>query len=263
MLSKAYLPKADKPPQGLPGQWYPEHFNFSSSKPAPMQTVAEQAFFVPKLISDKDCKQLIQQMRNSGQAAPVGINGYMEGSDLQTGSIRATGWSPELASELWKLFQPYFSHIREMNDYTSTDWYAFNERKEHRRWKAIGVSPLLRFMRYEAGGEHYGHYDMGFDYGDGRRTLVSFVVYLTDVPAGAGGATRLLIDGQEHLPVYERKLEDWERRARETEVIGKVNPQKGGVFFFDHRICHDVELYTGQPPRIIIRGDIVFYALED
>lgn len=253
---------AETPPKGLPGQWYPEKLRLSPIQFQEPQPIYPHAFFVPKLISDSDCEQLIQQMLDSGQAAPVGVSGYAEDSK-NIGSVRATGWSPSLASEFWNRFEPYFLQIREMNDYSSTDWYATSDRKEHRIWKPFKISPLLRFMRYEAGGEHYGHYDMGFDYGDGRRTLVSFVIYLTAAPQEAGGATRILADGQDHLPIVERNLEDWTRRAAESEVIAKVNPQKGGVFFFDHRICHDVELYKGVSPRIIIRGDIVFYALED
>ena len=149
-----------------------------------------------------------------------------------------------------------------MHDDTPTDWYACAERKEYRYWKAIAVSPLLRFMRYEHGGEHYGHYDMAFDYGDGRRTLVSFILYLNTVEQGKGGHTRFLKDGQEHVPTRERVFEDWNQRAVATEVMASVRPEQGKVLFFDHRVCHDVSKYQGVSSRIIIRGDIVYRAVR-
>ena len=149
-----------------------------------------------------------------------------------------------------------------MSDTTPTDWYALSQRREYRRWRGIAVSPLLRFMKYEAGGEHYGHYDMGYDYGDGRRTLVSFVVYLTTVADNDGGRTRFLRDGQQELPIWQRNHADWRERASVNQILQSVRPQQGAVLFFDHRICHDVEPYTGLTPRIIIRGDIVYLQCE-
>ena len=65
-----------------------------------------------------------------------------------------------------------------------------------------------------------------------------------------------------HLRTKDRLFEDWKRQAKPEEVVASVRPEKGKVLFFDHRICHDVEKYLGNKSRIIIRGDIVFWALE-
>ena len=103
---------------------------------------------------------------------------------------------------------------------------------------------------------------MGFDYPDARRSLMSLVFYLTSTPEGAGGRTRLVRDGQASLPVWQRRHCDWTREFADDEVILGVTPLRGSAFIFDHRLCHDVEAYTGDVPRIIVRGDLVFEALD-
>jgi hypothetical protein len=125
----------------------------------------------------------------------------------------------------------------------------------------VGLSPVLRFMRYDPGGKHLCHYDAGFDYGDGRRTLLSVVFYLSDAPKS--GATRFVRDGQEAMPVCERDFSDWSRETRNDEVIAAVHPAGGDVLVFDHRLCHDVQLWEGPGSRIIVRGDVVYEAIPD
>jgi hypothetical protein len=128
----------------------------------------------------------------------------------------------------------------------------------------VGLSPVLRFMRYRTGGRHLTHYDAGYDYGDGRRTLLSVVLYLTGGAGdGAGGATRLVRDGQEHLPVWARDLADWDRDTEPDEVLVAVRPERGAALVFDHRIGHDVERWDGPGDRIVIRADVVYEAVPD
>jgi hypothetical protein len=140
-----------------------------------------------------------------------------------------------------------------------------NKRKEHWRWVPTGVSPVLRFMEYKAGGKHNTHYDMGFDYeahdpNDKRRTLLSIVWYLNDEP-NTGGCTRFIEDHQGHLPIQKRNLDDWIRSATDDEVIAAQTPKQGGALLFWHRMAHDVQEFTGKS-RIIIRGDIEFKAVD-
>ena len=252
----------EQEPTDIPGKWYPQAFAFEDVPACTKERVCAGAFVVKNLISRGDCEKLMEQLLQSGQAEPVGVYGYTAPDDGK-GSLRATAWSSRLADEFWKRFASFFVGVRYMHDDTPTDWYAYADRKAYRHWKAISVSPLLRFMRYENGGEHFGHYDMAFDYGDGRRTLVSFVVYLNTVEKERGGCTRFLRDGQEHIPTRERNFTDWKHRASSEDVVASVRPVQGKVLFFDHRVCHDVDKYQGTSSRIIIRGDIVYRALEN
>jgi hypothetical protein len=116
-------------------------------------------------------------------------------------------------------------------------------------------------MRYDTGGRHLGHYDAGYDYGDGRRTLMSVVFFLST--ARGSGATRFLRDGQQQVPVAERDHGDWSRDAREDEVMARVYPVEGDAVVFDHRVCHDVERWDGPGPRIVVRADVVYEAIPD
>lgn len=252
-----------RPPSGvLPGEWDPPPIQLS----APPQDLQVTTLFngaaaiIDGALSSQDCQRLIEAMQQSGQASPVNVQGRQDLPDDRIGSVRATAWAPALGRQLWARLQPYIppQKLIPPDDLTSTDWH---HPIAHRKWRAINISPVLRFMRYEAGGQHYAHYDAGFDYGDGRRTLMSLVLYLTTADEGAGGRLRFIRDQQEHLPIWQRDHQDWPREVLPHEVIDGVRPIQGRALIFDHRICHDVELYTGQTPRIIIRGDVVFEAI--
>ncbi len=254
-------PQETRPARGrLPGEWDPPSLEFdppnTASKP---HIVTPGALYIRHVLSARDCQQLLRAMNASGQASPVSVQGRADFPDNRVGSVRATGWSPTLGMQFWHQIKHAVPPSLIAQDTTATDWFA---PQAHRHWEPIGVSPLLRFMRYEAGGEHYGHYDAGYDYGDGRRTLMSLVFYLTTPPPQSGGRTRFLQDGQQQKPVWKRNHEDWLRRAEPQEVIAGVSPRAGDALFFHHRLCHDVEPYTGQTPRVIIRADIVYKALD-
>ena len=116
-------------------------------------------------------------------------------------------------------------------------------------------------MRYAPGGRHLVHYDAGYDYGDGRRTLLSIVWFLGDAPAS--GATRFVRDGQDALPAAARDFADWSRDTRDDEVALAVHPARGCALVFDHRLPHDVQRWDGPGDRVIIRGDVVYEAVDD
>lgn len=204
----------------------------------------------------EDCQKLIKLMQQSTNVEKVSVQGRKDVPDDRVGSIRTTLWAPQLAQQLWRKID-HLTSIRNMNPLSATDWWQGN--KNRTKWKACGVSPMLRFMRYEAGGQHYAHYDAGFIYeNDSIRTLQSIVIYLTTT--NNGGSTRFIKDNQDDVAIWDRSHLDWTREVRNDEVMFKSHPEQGKMLIFDHRICHDVELYLGNEPRIIIRGDLVFQA---
>jgi len=165
----------------------------------------------------------------------------------------------EISNEIWKKLDHINAlDIRSMNNFSSTDWWQGD--KNRKLWKPKLASPMMRFMRYEKSGQHYAHYDAGYIYkNDNYRTLMSYVIYLTDCKEG--GSTRFIQDNQQDIPIWEREHGDWTKEASIDDVIYSVKPKKGSILLFDHRICHDVEQYMGNTPRIIIRGDIIFEAV--
>jgi len=206
------------------------------------------ALVADDVLSAFACTALCEAMTRSGQAEPVSVTGLRDPASVAygVGSVRATAWAPELAKFLGEKLAPAIPSVR------------FVERVG---WRALGLSPVLRFMRYEHGGHHLGHYDAPFDYGDGRCTLMSVVFYLTH--AEDSGATRFLRDGQDDVPPAARNYADWPREALPEEVLLRVAPRPGRVLLFDHRLCHDVERWNGPGPRIIIRADVVYEAIPD
>src|SRR5262249_50672174 len=141
----------------------------------------------------------------------VGRNGMRPGFDPAcdpVGSHRASTYDPELARILWSRLSRAIPRVRTMEDDTPTDWNG------HRVWRAVGLNPLFRFMAYEPGGMLIPHYDSGYDFGDGRsHTLMSVLIFLTDASDDTGGATRLLLDRQRHLPLERRTYEDGKEAA--------------------------------------------------
>lgn len=256
-----------------PGAWrVPSIFQLTehASLEDPVLLLQDLAFFIPDALSPVDC-QLLSNLFAQQAKKPVSISGHATADVSAIGSQRATGWGPELGNQLWKKIATQVSKLLRafdyMEDFTATDWYGTSVRKEHRNWKPVGISPVLRFMEYASGGKHNTHYDQGYDYEandpkDRRRTLLSVVWYLNQEPNGTGGHTRFILDGQQDLPVFQRNLEDWIREAREEEVIASQAPKQGGALLFWHRMPHDVETFTGNS-RIIIRGDVEFWALGD
>ena len=252
-----------RPPRGsLPGEWEPGPLLVDAGTLGlSYQSLPSGARLLQRVLSPDDCQRLVRAMKGSGQAQRVGVSGQSSGVGA-LGSWRATAWSPELARQLWLSVAQSVPETRQMQDQTPTDWYALGTRRAHRRWQRVGLGPVLRFMRYDAGGSHLPHYDKGFDYPDSRRSLMSLVFYLTDSAPNAGGHTRLIEDGQGAVPVWLRNHDDWPRPADARQVLAWVRPRAGDAFLFDHRLCHDVELCRGFAPRVVIRADVVFKALD-
>jgi hypothetical protein len=217
------------------------------------------AMLIKNAINPSACDELIKFFEESGKYAPVTIQGMQNVTDDNIGSNRITGFSPSIANDIWHYIRYSIHKIKVVNQYTSTDfWQGFS--KMQYDWSAVGISPMLRFMRYQKHGQHYPHYDAGYIYPDKNyRTLKSFVLYLT---TNQSGATRFIEDKQSHLTVFSRKHDDWSREPKPEEILYRNLPVKGDMLIFDHRICHDVESFNDiVGDRIIIRGDIIYKAI--
>ena len=254
----------------IPGGWEPKAelgWKLEDAAPRPMPQwskilMNDEAYLMENVLEPVNCKKLVKLFEDSHIEAPVGIQGKMNTSNPdEVGSKRATAWSEYLADQLWKRMRYLMPQNKVCTDFTSTDWWQGD--RERCLWRPCGISPLLRFMRYQNGGQHFAHYDAGFIYPDDNyRTLMSFVLYLSDAEPSDGGSTRFIMDGKKTQPVWERNHDDWDRPVNPSEVITEVHPKQGNILFFDHRLCHDVEPYHGENPRIIVRGDIIFTAVD-
>ena len=225
--------------------------------PSATFSLPSHARLVRHFMDTRSADAIISMAKLAPSLAPVSIQGLTEVTEATTGSRRTTMWSPELADELHRLFRhAAFSKSLLCEDTYPTDWWQHGTK---RSWKWVGVSPMLRFMRYAKGGQHFCHYDAGFIYPDpSYRTLMSFVLYLS---TNSSGATRIIEDNQQSLPVWERNHGDWSRPVQDSEVLAESLPVKGSVLIFPHRVPHDVQPYDGaEGDRIIIRGDLIYHA---
>jgi hypothetical protein len=247
----------------LPGGWEPDIAVPSIPKMGKSMVntcikPTNTSLIISDVLSWVECQSLIAFMQESPVLEPVSVQGFCHTELDAIGSHRTTVWSPELAQKLWYRLKD-FVHTETFHKRSPTDWWQGDETRN--TWEPIGISPMLRFMRYEKGGEHYAHYDAGFIYPDDNyRTLKSVVFYLTTNEDG--GATRFIDDWQQGMPVWDRNHHDWIRKSREDEVIFKSKPIAGNALIFNHRECHDVEQYVGKTPRIIIRTDILYKAVK-
>jgi hypothetical protein len=256
----------------VPGGWLadgPKHLNSgeqSHKKLCPELNV----FLIKNALSDFACAKINAFMKNAPSFAPVSVQGLQEVTPETTGSFRATMWNPALAKALTEAFTTYhrLSRVFPHNTFPS-DWWQGNitdqtystESKHWKIWECVGVSPMLRYMKYPKGGKHACHYDAAYIYeGTPFRTLYSFVLYLS---TNKTGATRIIYDGQETKPVWDRNHDDWSRDVLPEEVIVESYPVKGNVLIFPHRVPHDVQPYDGaEGDRIIIRGDLIFKGIK-
>ncbi len=204
------------------------------------------------VLTEDERSELLYQANTHGWL-PVGIDGivaHFETGD-RIGSYRASTFSPELAQLIWKRISSRIETLRLMADDTPTDW------DDHRVWQAIGISPLFRFIRYTNGGMLVPHYDAPYIYNSSTRTLMSLILYL-EARNITGGTTRFIQDPQIDKRLNEKDYRDWQRHAREYEVLFGINPEPGNAIAFDHRILHDSLEIAGNGEKIIIRTDIVF-----
>lgn len=251
-------PKADT----LPGFFEPEHSIQLDPIPFPSNIAGipdDQAMVIRHALSSTECQLLIDFMNQSDNFEDVGVQGMMDQKDERIGSKRTSIWAPEVAHQIWHKIQGFLQTSKTCDVYTPTDWWQQRKVTDYPVFIPIGMSPLLRFMQYENGGQHYAHYDAAYIYPDPKyRTLKSVVIYLTTNP---GAATRFIEDSQSSLPTQDRNHNDWDRPVKEDEIINKSECIQGNILIFDHRLCHDVEQYLGNQKRIIIRGDIIYQGL--
>jgi hypothetical protein len=241
--------------KSLPGGWEPL-FKIELNKILGCGLESHNGILIFKNILSKDeCENMIKEFMQSPNFENVSIHGRKDVPDDRTGSIRTTAWCPQLAEELWtKKLSELFIETITFNEKSPTDWWQGDKTRTH--WKSIGISPMMRFMKYEKDGQHFAHYDAAYIYpNDNIRTLFSMVIYLTTNENG--GSTRFIKDDQDDINVWDRDHKDWIREVVTDEVLFSSKPIQGNILIFPHRMCHDVEKYIGESPRIIIRGDVI------
>lgn len=195
---------------------------------------------------------------------PVGDDGikshFKEGA-TRVGSWRLTTYNEKLATLLWERIAGRIPMTQIIPEGKQLD------AKGAEVWRAVGINPAFRFIKYEPKGENrlVAHVDSPptIDLGDNRTSLQSLVMYLTDSEPDTGGRTRFLIDPQATIAPTDRNLADWDRPALDDEVLAAVTPQVGAALIFNHRVLHDSEpLKPNAEQKIIVRSDILWKGIK-
>lgn len=219
----------------------------------PLPELHTNALLIKDLIPDEEITSIFENL-DKANWLPVSVTGmsgnYTEGDEI--GSYRASNYTPEYSKVLWERIKDSIPSQRTFTAKDATDW------DNHSLWEPIGVSSLLRFIKYETNGWLVAHYDAPYIESEEIRTLSSLVIYLDNDPKIQGGATRYLFDPQYGLPLEQRDLSDWDRGATEEEVRFRLVPETGTGVIFDHRLFHDAEKVYGQGQKTIIRTDILY-----
>jgi NAD+ synthetase len=225
---------------------------------SPFPALGEAGRSFPGLLSGAECSALVGFL-DTRDWVPVGRDGYLAGFDPDTapiGSWRLSAYSESLADSLWRRIRASLAPIRVMDASTPADHGG------HPLWRPIGVNPLLRFIKYEPGNLLVPHYDAPYVWNEHRRTLVTLVCYLDDMPDGEGGCTRFIADPQDGVPVADRDLADWLAPARPDQVLFQLRPQAGLGMCWDHRVLHDSSVVVGAKPKYLLRTDVVYERLD-
>ncbi len=245
----------------VPGGWLTDtSVPLLACKAAPETIeIASNVFRVKNFLSRRSTDAFNAMMKTAPALAPVSIQGMQTITDNTIGSWRTTMFNEAIAQNLTDLFEHVdFPKTLLCDDFFPTDWHQGN--RNRRLWEYSHVSPMCRVMRYLKGGTHFCHYDAGFldPQDDGRRTLMSIVLYLS---TNKTGATRVIQDKQGGLKIWDRNHDDWSREVRPDEVIAESYPVAGDVRIFPHRVAHDVQKYDGaEGERVVMRGDLFYKA---
>lgn len=219
----------------------------------PRSDIAAEAFVAEHVVTEAE-RAYILDFLSQVNWQPVSITGmqgnYEPGDPI--GSWRASSFQEEYAQVLFERIKPFIPAVRHFDEDAKTDW------DHHEQWEAVGINPLLRFIKYTDGGMLVPHYDAPYVASDEERTLMSFVVYLDNDPGIEGGAVRFLHDPQADIRLEDRNLDDLADPASDEDVRLALHPTAGSALAFDHRILHESQLVKGNGQKTIIRTDIVY-----
>lgn len=121
------------------------------------------------------------------------------------------------------------------------------ESGETTNWELAGINGRLRTCRYLPGQRFGIHQDGIHHRGPGFRSLLTFMIYLTDGNEFEGGDTLFYANGPGGAS----------GAGGANEVIARVRPRAGTLIVFDHRIWHAGDAVT-KGVKHIVRSDLMY-----
>jgi prolyl 4-hydroxylase len=176
---------------------------------------------VDALLSPSECEQLIAEYE-PGPWLPATINAA--GGRVVEAQVRNSSTAivkdAALAEKLYARLRPHLPQ-------SMVDKWGGHDR----RVQPAGLYLPLRIYRYEPG-QHFGlHHDQSYQHPDGRRSLLTFMVYLNE---GFGGGTTTF--------------------PEQDQIIV---PRTGRALLFQHMLLHSGERVSSGI-KYVLRSDVLF-----
>jgi len=115
-------------------------------------------------------------------------------------------------------------------------------------WRLQGVNERLRLCRYRPGQQFRIHQDGVHHRGPDCRSMLTFMVYLTDGDEFEGGDTLFYGAG----PAHGESADD---------IVARVRPRAGSLILFDHGVWHAGATVT-RGTKYILRSDLLFHRTQ-
>lgn len=125
-----------------------DDINFSISKPHTWHFNGYEIDKISDVISQSDCENLIYLFTKNGHYVPVTIQGLQEVTSDSIGSERITAFAPKIADRIYSKIKDSLPKEKICSLNTLTDWW---QESSTNSYEFVGVSPMLRFMKYEKG----------------------------------------------------------------------------------------------------------------
>lgn len=213
------------------------------------ELIEDTAWVVEDLLTGDECLHFLDKAEQAG----IHEN-RASGDERHRNSVTVPVDDEEMAV---KVFERIKDHLPQevIVDETCENLGLKHSRKDlYGRWKPYALNTRWRVACYPGEGHFGPHRDGCYIQDENHRSLITLNGYLTDRPAGYGGATRFVEDD---LKIF---LKDGIFTTPEDKVIHRVEADKKGkaVVFF-HDLMHDGEpLKEGSPPKWLFRTDVMF-----
>ena len=111
-------------------------------------------------------------------------------------------------------------------------------------WKLEGINERFRLCRYQPGQRFHIHQDGVHHRGPDCRSMLTFMVYLTDGDDFEGGDTLFYAAGPQ-------------AGESKSNLVARIRPRAGSLIVFDHSIWHAGEEVT-RGVKHVLRSDLLF-----
>lgn len=168
---------------------------------------------------------------------------------------------PALAALLWERARTHVpAEVRVDSSCPEELGLPVHDEELHGVWHATGVNPRIRIVRYPGHGRgHCGpRRDGAFELSSSERSLLTLLAYLSALPPGVGGRTRLL---RSDLPLYRDAHGRFGVESAAESVTLAFRPEAAGCgLCMYHERLRDAEALARDAPPVWVLQTEVMYA---